>query len=190
MTRRSLEELQKSSHLSGGNAAWIEAWYEDWLEDPQSVPAPWAKVFEEIAGGNEPAGGRLDVQEKFRQLGNITAVPTGDTSFSDHKEAGVIKLITAYRIRGHEVARLNPLGEPHHEAVPDLDPTFHGLDAADMDRDFDTGALFAPERMKLRDIISLCQRVYSGCIGVEAIHIPDTKTRRWLQERLETGGGS
>lgn len=190
MTRRSLEELQKSSHLSGGNAAWIEAWYEDWLEDPQSVPAPWAKVFEELAGGDEPAGGRLDVQEKFRQLGNITAVPTGDTSFSDHKEAGVIKLITAYRIRGHEVARLNPLGEPHHEAVPDLDPTFHGLDAADMDRDFDTGALFAPERMKLRDIISLCQRVYSGSIGVEAIHITDTKKRRWLQERLETGGGS
>ncbi len=189
MTRRSLEELQKSSHLSGSNAAWIEAWYEDWLEDPQSVPADWARVFEELAGGDEPAGGRLEVQEKFRQLGQLKAVPAGDTSFSDHKEAGVIKLITAYRIRGHEVAKLNPLGQPHHAPVPDLDPAFHGLDAADMDREFDTGALFGPDRMKLRDIITLCQQVYSGSIGIEAIHITDTKKRRWLQERLETGGG-
>ncbi|MEE4216806.1 MAG: 2-oxoglutarate dehydrogenase E1 component, partial [Xanthomonadales bacterium] len=189
MTRRSLEELQKSSHLSGSNAAWIEAWYEDWLEDPQNVPATWARVFEELAGGDEPAGGRLEVQEKFRQLGQLRAVPAGDTSYSDHKEAGVIKLITAYRIRGHEIAKLNPLGEPHHAPVPDLDPAFHGLDAADMDREFDTGALFGPDRMKLRDIITLCRQVYSGSIGIEAIHITDTQKRRWLQERLETGAG-
>ena len=53
MTRRSLEELQKTSHLSGGNAAWIEAWYEDWLENPRSVPESWARVFENLSGGGE-----------------------------------------------------------------------------------------------------------------------------------------
>ena len=53
MTLKSLEELQKTSHLSGGNAAWIEAWYEDWLEDPNSVPGNWARVFENLAGGAE-----------------------------------------------------------------------------------------------------------------------------------------
>jgi 2-oxoglutarate dehydrogenase E1 component len=130
------------------------------------------------------------VQETFRQLGKLRAVTPGDTSFSDRKEAAVVKLITAYRIRGHEVANLDPLGLPHHEPVPDLDPAFHGLEPADMDCEFNTGALFAPERMKLRDIIALCKRVYSGSIGIEAIHITDTAKRRWLQERLETGGGA
>ncbi len=190
MTRPSLEELRKSSHLSGGNAALIEAWYEDWIEDPSSVPAQWARVFENLADGKEASNGRLAVQEEFRQLGRLAAVPAGDTSYSDYKEAAVVKLITAYRIRGHEAALLDPLGEPHHPPVPDLDPAFHGLDAADMDHEFDTGALFAPDRMKLRDIIALCKRVYSGSIGIEAVHISDTSKRRWLQKRLETGGGA
>ena len=189
MTRSSLEELRKSSHLSGANAAWIEEWYEDWLENPDSIPAEWARVFEKLDGDRHSEAGRLGIEETFRQLGKLTAVPSGDTSFSDHKEAAVVKLITAYRIRGHEIAKLDPLGQPHHPPVPDLDPAFHGLDAADMDHEFDTGALFAPDRMKLRDIIALCRRVYSGSIGIEAIHITDTAKRRWLQKRLETDGG-
>jgi 2-oxoglutarate dehydrogenase E1 component len=189
MKRQSLEELQKSSHLSGGNAAWIEALYEDWLEDPRSVPEQWAPVFQGLASGGESSAGHLAIQEQFRQLGTLAAVPAGDTSFSDEKEAAVVKLITAYRIRGHEAAKLDPLGLPHHDPVPDLDPAFHGLDAADLDHEFNTGALFAPDRMKLRDIIALCERVYCGSIGTEAIHITDTAKRRWLQERLETGKG-
>ncbi len=152
--------MRKSSHLSGANAAWIEEWYEDWLESPDSVPAEWARVFETLEGDRHAEAGRLGIEETFRQLGRLAAVPAGDTSYSDHKEAAVVKLITAYRIRGHEIAKLDPLGEPHHPPVPDLDPAFHGLDAADMDHDFDTGALFAPDRMKLRDIIALCRRVH------------------------------
>ena len=190
MSPKSLEELQKSSHLSGGNAAWIEAWYEDWLLDPSSVPEAWAEVFQQLADGDEPSNGHLAVQEQFRQLGRTSGLVAGDTSVSDRKEAAVVKLITAYRIRGHEAAKLDPLGLPHHEPVPDLDPAFHGLEPADLDREFDTGALFAPDRMKLRDIIALCERVYSGSIGIEAIHITDTAKRRWLQQRLESGGGA
>jgi 2-oxoglutarate dehydrogenase E1 component len=153
------------------------------------VPAQWAEVFSTIQDGIGPETGHLEVQEKFRQLGRFTTSVAEGTELSDYKEASVVKLITAYRIRGHEVAKLNPLGDPHHEPVPDLDPAFHGLDQADLDREFDTGALFAPDRMKLRDIITLCERVYCGSIGVEAIHITDTGKRRWLQERLETGEG-
>ena len=190
MTRKSLEELRKSSHLSGGNAAWIEAWYEDWLQDPTSVPETWARTFETLADGVDPGSGHLGIQEEFRQLGKLPAMSCSDTAYSDRKEAAVVKLITAYRIRGHEAAQLDPLGLPHHEPVPDLDPEFHGLEPSDMDREFDTGALFAPDRMKLRDIIELCRNVYSCSIGIEAIHITDTAKRRWLQERLETGGGA
>ncbi len=187
---QNLEELYESSHLSAGNAAWIEASYEDWLHDPDSVPQQWAEVFSAVAQGSETESGHLDIQEKFRELGRLATTVTADTELSDYKEASVVKLITAYRIRGHEAANLDPLGDPHHEPVPDLDPAFHGLDVYDLDREFDTAALFAPDRMKLRDIIELCENVYCGSIGVESIHITDTGKRRWLQERLETGRGA
>jgi len=188
--KRNLVDLYKSSHLSGSNAAYIEAYYEDWLDDESSVPPQWAEVFTDLSNGSGPETGHLDVQEKFRQLGRLTTTVATDTELSDYKEASVVKLITAYRIRGHEAADLNPLGEPHHEPVADLDPAYHGLDSADLDHEFDTAALFAPDRLKLRDIIKLCERVYCGSIGIESIHITDTRKRRWLQERLETGQGS
>ena len=185
-----LEDLYKSSHLSGSNASWVEAYYEDWLDDENSVPAQWAEVFSRLANGHDPESGHLGVQEKFRQLGRLTTAVSTNTEISDHREASVVKLITAYRIRGHEAANLDPLGEPHHDPVADLDPAFQGLEPADLDREFDTAALFAPDRMKLREIIELCERVYCGSIGIESIHITDTSKRRWLQERLETGQGN
>ena len=188
MNKTTLEELISSSHLSGQNAAFIEAWYEDWLEDPDSVPGEWARVFAALADRPEDEQSHLAVKEKFRLLGRLPA-NIGATEASESKEAAVVKLITAYRIRGHEAARLDPLGEPHYQTPPDLDPAYHGLESSDLEHEFDTAALFAPDRMKLRDIIELCQRVYTGSIGIEAIHISDTSKRRWLQERLESGGG-
>jgi 2-oxoglutarate dehydrogenase E1 component len=178
-----LKDLYASSHLSGANAAWIESWYEDWLHDEASVPASWAQVFAGLRDGVGPESGHLEVQEKFRQLGRLPAA--ADTQLADHKEASVVKLISAYRMRGHESAKLSPLGEPHCPAVPDFDLAFHDLDDSDLDREFDTGSLIAPPRMKLRDIIALCEQVYCGSIGVEYLHISDTNKRFWLQQRLE-----
>lgn len=186
---RTLDDLHNSSHLSDGNAAYIEAYYEDWLDDENSVPKHWAETFSSLRNGADHETGHLNIQQKFRDLGRLAPTLSADTELSNYKEASVVKLITAYRIRGHEIANLDPLGEPHHPPVPDLEPAFHGLDASDMDREFDTASLFAPQKMKLRDIINLCQRVYCGSIGAETIHINDTSKRRWIQERLESGQG-
>ena len=187
----SLQDLYNSSHLSGGNASWIEGAYEDWLQDESSVPEQWAREFAALrdgAGDRDGAAGErghLGVQDKFRRLGSLPPGATADSRWSEHKEASVVRLITAYRLRGHENARLNPLGEPHAPKVPDLDPAFHDLDESDLDREFDSGSLVAPSRMTLRDIIALCEQVYCGSIGVEYLHISDTRKREWLQERLE-----
>ena len=182
-----LQELYRSSHLSGGNASFVEAMYEDWLADAGSVPSQWADLFAGLRGDAAAETGRLEVQEKFRQLGRLPSAI--DTQVADRKEAAVVKLISAYRLRGHENARLNPLGLPHAPPVEDLDPSFHGLEPSDLDREFDSGSLVAPPRMTLREIVALCDRVYCGSIGVEYLHISDTRKRRWLQERLEGSRG-
>ncbi len=56
------------------------------------------------------------------------------------KEAGVIQMINAYRVRGHLIADLDPLGaEPSYH--PELDPETYGLTIWDLDREFLTGTL-------------------------------------------------
>ncbi len=189
----SLEQLYASSHLYGGNAAYIEAFYEAWLQDPASVPAQWRQLFESLPGEVSDERGHADVIERFRHLrdgGGMGAQQLADwTAFTDHKQTGVLRLITSYRTRGHENAKLDPLGIPHHEPVEDLTLAVHDLDESDLDREFDTGTLNAPNRMKLRDIVELCRRVYASSIGVEYVHIQDTVKRRWLTERLEENQG-
>ena len=56
------------------------------------------------------------------------------------KEAAVLQLINAYRVRGHPIADLDPLGgEPSYH--PELDPPRYGLTIRDLDREFLTGSL-------------------------------------------------
>jgi 2-oxoglutarate dehydrogenase E1 component len=194
----SLEQLYQTSHLYGGNAPFIEAYYEAWLEDPSSVPEQWQKVFESMpkANGSDPQIkeiGHLNVQERFRALQFINGYADADdntTAFTDHKQAGVLKLINAYRVRGHEQAKLDPLGKPHHVPDPDLELGFHDLDESDLDHTFDTGSLAAAERMTLREIRELCQQVYCESIGIEYMHIVDIEKRQWLQQRLEGSRGA
>ena len=188
-----LEDLYQSSHLYGSNAPFIEAYYEDWLENADSVPQHWADVFSNLLNGarleDTPETGHLAVQDKFRAIGRLPSAPTADTRLADHKEAGVLKLITTYRLRGHQAADLNPLEDGSSNVVPDLDWAWHDLDESDLDREFDSGSLVAPDRMKLREIIELCERVYCGSIGVEYLHLSDTTKRAWLQQRLEGSKG-
>ncbi|MDX1556592.1 MAG: 2-oxoglutarate dehydrogenase E1 component, partial [Xanthomonadales bacterium] len=184
---QSLQQLYRTSHLYGSNAPYIEGYYESWLADPESVPEQWARAFREMhngAGESVEEIGRLAVEARFEMLGRLPS-QLADTRVADHKEAGVLKLINAFRVRGHENASLDPLGRPHHDPVSDLTLEYHDLSESDLDLEFDTGSLAAPDRMKLRDIVSLCRTVYCGSIGVEYMHIVDTTKRRWLQERLE-----
>ena len=186
-----LEQLYLTSHLYGGNASYIEAWYETWLEDPLKVPEQWRKYFESMPAAEVPETGHIEVGERFRNLPLASAgYPATGTAFTDHKQASVSRLINSYRIRGHEVAKLDPLGRPHHAPVADLQLDFHDLNESDLEHEFDTGSLaVAASRMKLKDIIELCERVYCGSIGVEYMHMVDTAKRDWMREKLEGSQG-
>jgi len=186
-----LEQLYLTSHLYGGNAPYIETWYETWLENPEAVPQQWRKYFEAMPAAEMPETGHIEIGERFRNLPlNNKGYPATGTEFTDHKQASVSRLINSYRIRGHEVAKLNPLGRPHHAPVADLKLDFHDLNEADLEREFDTGSLaVASPRMKLKDILELCERVYCKSIGTEYMHMVDTAKRDWMREKLEGSQG-
>ena len=102
------------------------------------------------------------------------------------KQARVIELIHAYRVRGHLMADTNPL-EFELRRHPDLDVVSHGLTLWDLDRDFGTGGFAGKQRMTLRDILGVLRDSYCRSVGIEYMHIQDPEQRRWIQERVETG---
>ena len=44
-----MEQFLRSSHFSGGNAAYIEELYETYLHEPNSVPEEWSSFFDSLA---------------------------------------------------------------------------------------------------------------------------------------------
>ncbi len=101
------------------------------------------------------------------------------------KEGRVIQMIHAYRVRGHVLADVNPLGfEAHY--YPELDPAHYGLTIWDLDREFDTGGLGGVKRATLRDIIDALRETYCDQIGLEWMHIQDPDKRRWIRNNVET----
>ncbi len=190
-----LRENYRTSALFGGNAEFMESFYEKYLQSPESVPAHWREYFE----GMEQEAGRADVahlpiRESFEQLARSrgnghTAVSGGLSPDAAQRQAGVLRLINGYRVRGHQQARIDPLGLMERPYIPDLDPAYHGLGEADMGTEFNTGSLFAEERLPLRHIIDIVKSVYCGTIGAEYMHITDTAEKRWIQKRLEGSYG-
>ncbi len=189
-----LQQFLSSSHLSSGNAGFVEDLYEAWLTDPQQVAPAWRTLFESFKGreaGDVPHAPVIQqVARAAAQNNRAFARTLGplDDAYAQ-KQAGVHKLVTAYRARGHLAARIDPLGMMAKQAAPDLELRFHGLNDGDLNTEFSTGSLSAPERLKLRDIVALLKSTYSGSIGAEFMHIPDAEQRRWVHEQLERTGG-
>ncbi|GAB5521036.1 MAG: multifunctional oxoglutarate decarboxylase/oxoglutarate dehydrogenase thiamine pyrophosphate-binding subunit/dihydrolipoyllysine-residue succinyltransferase subunit [Rhodothermales bacterium] len=100
------------------------------------------------------------------------------------KQAAVLQLIRAYRVRGHLYADVNPLGYEwsYH---PDLDPATYGLTLWDLDREFITGDLGGEDLLPLREILTILRETYTRTVGIEYMHLSNITEKRWLQERLE-----
>ncbi|MFQ5569001.1 MAG: multifunctional oxoglutarate decarboxylase/oxoglutarate dehydrogenase thiamine pyrophosphate-binding subunit/dihydrolipoyllysine-residue succinyltransferase subunit [Rhodothermales bacterium] len=100
------------------------------------------------------------------------------------KQARVLQLIRAYRVRGHLQADINPLG---YEWVyhTELDPARYGLTIWDLDRTFVTGGLGGKDVLPLREILDILRETYTRRIGVAFMHISDPQEKNWLQERIE-----
>ena len=100
------------------------------------------------------------------------------------KQARVLQLIRAYRVRGHLQADINPLG---YEWIyhPELDPATYGLTIWDLDRQFVTGGLGGEEVLPLRKILDILRSTYAHKVGIEYMHISDPGEKKWIQTRLE-----
>ncbi|MEY6433711.1 2-oxoglutarate dehydrogenase E1 component [Thioalkalicoccus limnaeus] len=188
-----LDHFRATGALYGGNAAFIEDLYERFLRDPEAVPPMWRERFAEWGRAQAGEIAHGPVREAFlRSMQQPVPSPPGPGAVrpalaagAAAKQAAVLRLINAYRYRGHQVAELDPLHLREKPHVPDLDPSYHNLGAADLDRTFHTGSLCAPDRMTLREILALVKETYCGVVGSEYMHITSTQPKRWIQKRIE-----
>ncbi len=189
-----LELLRKSSPFFDGNSAFIENLYENWLQDPNSVAENWRRQFEKLPQVNGYDGEDIShqrIQQDFKRLAKekCSSHISGDdplAALAAARQASVLRLINAYRVRGHQLANLDPLRLHEKPNLPELTLSYHNLTEDDLKRVFNTGSLFAPERLPLENILDLVQKVYTGTVGSEYMHITDTVEKRWIQQRLET----
>jgi 2-oxoglutarate dehydrogenase E1 component len=109
----------------------------------------------------------------------------GTTTQELARQAAVLQLINAYRVRGHLIADLDPLGRPPFYHA-ELDPATYGLTIWDRDRQFITGTLFPGQQTAtLRQILERLRRAYCGRIGCEYMNIQHPEQKDWLQARME-----
>ena len=149
-------------------------------------------VFESLAIPYRPV--RWEVDQRSMMGAGGGGVPRHQESVA--KEAAVLQLINAYRVRGHLIADLNPLGqEPSYH--PELDPGTYGFSMWDLDREFITGnlgALLGEASTKpvatLREIVDTLRQTYCGKIGCEYMSIQFPEQKTWLQQRMEPHANS
>jgi 2-oxoglutarate dehydrogenase E1 component len=110
---------------------------------------------------------------------------TGDQVLEQNiKEARVIELINAYRVRGHLIADTDPLHALPRLYHPELDIETYGLTIWDLDRVFTTDGLANKQSSTLREILDVLQRAYCGKVGIEYRHIQSKEEKTWLREQI------
>ncbi len=99
-----------------------------------------------------------------------------------------LMIIRAYRIRGHLVADLDPLGMREANNHPELDPKSYGFTDADLDRPIFIDNVLGLQVASMRQIVEIVNRTYCGTFALQYMHISDPEQASWLKERIEGYG--
>jgi len=198
----SVMSTKADSFMSGSNSIYVEQMYDSWRRDPSSVHGSWQSYFSNLDAGVHPA-------EAFASLPNINGGITPSVSVATSggvpmksDSLGLSYLISAYQVRGHELANLDPLDihayrESGPEGPAELDYTYHGFTEADLDRKLNllgnssgghTGfldILGSRPNITLREVISNLQKTYCSNIGVEYMHMGSREKCNWIRTKVE-----
>jgi 2-oxoglutarate dehydrogenase E1 component len=163
------------------NLPFVEELYREYRREAAAVPEDWRQYFAGLENGDGSAQVRLGPSFRPRSVFNAgDAARRGLAGLQDR----VDQLVRAYRMRGHMVAKCDPLSRPRL-SPPELDPGFYGFNEADMGQRFSTETMQLGGELTLAEIIQRLRNTYCRSIGVEYMHIDDVHIRRWLQARME-----
>ncbi len=187
----SMKKQQQESYLFGSNAAYFEDLYHQFLINEDSVDEEWRFWFKSLKNGSDvtdPDHVSIQNQVKSIVLNKKTSVAPVSHAQHEHrfKQIKVLQLINAYRFRGHQIARMDPLGLTHNDVGNELSLESYELSEDDLNTVFSSGSMFGVDEAPLSEIIDRLKATYCGSIGSEFMYIADTEQKRWIQQELET----
>ncbi len=188
-------ELEQNAFLYGGNSGFIEDLYGRYLNDPNDVDESWRQYFDELGPETRQLFRRSQKALEQREIALGYPIDASSSSVVDFDSERskrlildhlrVVMLIRAYRVRGHLLADLDPLGLSRNIAHPELDPANYGFGEDDLDREFYLDNVLGLEKASLREIVKILRQTYSAKIGVEFMHIQEQDQKAWIQAVME-----
>ncbi len=202
MSRGPVMTNEQLSFLSSGNADFIAELFRRYSENPVSVDPSWQDFFGDLhddarAALAEAKGASWAPSSAEKIITNGHAAPTAkgdaivagvptDVALLDSLRA--IWLIRIYRMRGHLLANLDPLGLTKTPYYSELDPKTYGFMDSDFDRPIFIDGTLGFRHATLRQIMDKLRATYCGTTGVEYMHIQDPDQTDWLKRRIEHEG--
>tara|TARA_B100000686_G_scaffold354236_1_gene463416 strand:+ start:988 stop:3876 length:2889 start_codon:yes stop_codon:yes gene_type:complete len=192
--------LEKTSFLQGANSSFIKDLYLKYINNPKSIPESWTAFFDgldedqelikkEILGPSwAPVKNNIlkEIPVEKEKLAEINTTLTKKKSEEDKiQSVKAIALIRAYRIRGHLIANLDPLGMMERKYLEDLHPADHGFKKEDYNKKIYVGSYMQKGYATINEILSFFRKIYCSTIGVEYMHISDPAEKIWFRERME-----
>lgn len=179
------------TQLSAQSLAFIEHQYASFLHDRNSVSPDWREYFDDIHTGHEDVTAAV-LKTPFEHdsiFHKQSAAPSAESVASETVilQERLDQLIRNYRVRGHMIANIDPLGAKR-PVPPELDPAFYGFTEEHMDMEFSTQWFGGAECRTLRDMINWLKTTYCRSIGVQFMHIDSLQARSWLRDRMERTG--
>jgi len=200
--------------LDGGNAAYLEQMQARYAANPASVDPSFRAYFDSLGEdrsiATKNAEGPFWKREAFPPdpdpdltsalTGNWNEAPAEieknvkkanpNLSGSDAQQAAkdslhALMLIRAYRVRGHLIANLDPLGLQTPDVHPELDPATYGFGPEDMDREIYIDGVLGLEYATLTTILEILKRTYCSTLGVQFMQVSNPEEKSWIQQRLE-----
>ncbi|XP_069190724.1 2-oxoglutarate dehydrogenase complex component E1 isoform X4 [Procambarus clarkii] len=200
--------LAAEPFLNGSSSNYVEEMYTAWLHDPKSVHQSWDTFFRNASAGASPGEAYTappslaDPSPHHVSLASIapamtpalSGTPVTDNIIDDH--LAVQGIIRAYQIRGHSIAKIDPLGintvdssESRELVVRNYMNQFN---ESDMDRSFklpmSTFVGGSEKTLPLKEIIKRLEDAYCRSIGVEFMFINSLEQCNWIRQKFETPG--
>ena len=202
-------EYEKTSFLNKSNSAFIERMYLKFINKEADLPESWKDYFEGIGDElnivakeiNGPSWGpkknKVDIdelQKKIDQKENNLENKLVDRSEkfnyqllanSNKDSISAVSLIRAYRLRGHLLANLDPLGMRESDYLDELHPEFYGFKKENYDKKIFLNGVINRKDATIKEILKFLKKTYCGNVGYEFMHISNPDERKWFRDRIE-----
>ncbi|MDC0080742.1 2-oxoglutarate dehydrogenase E1 component [Flavobacteriaceae bacterium] len=165
------------SFLNTAHTAYFAELYDQYLINPEQVEPSWRAFFQ---------GFEFGIEESKKESSDFKNVEIPENILKEFK---VVKLINAYRTRGHLFTKTNPVRD-RRTYLPNLEIENFDLSEDDLELIFNAGEIIGIGPATLTDILIHLERIYCSSIGIEYMYIRTPERIQWIQEQLNRNSNS